>query len=690
MNRTRLKTCIKRCLKRGAAACLGLAVLGGGAFAIAWRASPFPTSRLDRRPSSPVVTDRSGRMLLTLVASDEQWRLPVSLDRISPWLIDATIAVEDERFYRHAGVDPIAVVRAIGQNLSAGRTVSGASTLTMQICRMMDDRPRGWGAKIVEAFRALQLERIRGKRQILDVYLNLAPYGRNIRGVEAASQAYFGKRAADLSLGEAALLAGLPQSPSRYRPDRWPAPARARRDHVLRRMRELGMITERQASLAGAESLILVEEKSPTAAPHAAWLALQRRPAGGRTTIDPSVQAEAQRLAVEHLRALPAGSQLAVAVLDITQSQIVAIVGSADPGNPVDGQVNGALARRSPGSTLKPFIYAAAFEAGLLNDQSTVYDVPIERAGWSPANFDQQFAGELPAADALRRSLNVPAILVAEATGLARCLGLIEAAGIGLPRNVQTRGGLAVVVGATETTLVDLVNGYATLGRGGVRRSARLFMDEGSDSARVLDADICAVLDEILSSRRRRPHGMQDRDERDVPWFMWKTGTSSGRRDAWAVGHNRRYAIGVWIGRFSGAGSDRFIGAEAAEPLLASLFDLPPLRCREDPPPAKRLPVPHPLSPPAELAAPLRIVSPTTGATYVALAGQAIIHARATRPASLTWFLNGAWLDGRSVQRIAVGPGQHELRCVEASGESAVVTFTVLNKPRGTNPLVMR
>jgi penicillin-binding protein 1C len=465
-------------------------------------------------------------------------------------------------------------------------------------------------------------------------------------------------------------------------------------------MRDLGMITQKQATLASAEPLTLAADMISPVARHAARLALQRRPAGGRTTIDPGVQVEVQHLAVEHLRTLPAGSRLAVVVIDIARSEIVALLGSGDPENPVDGQVNGALARRSPGSTLKPFVYAAAFEAGLLNDQTTVYDVPIERAGWSPANFDQHFAGELPAGEALRRSLNVPAILVAEATGLPRCLGLIEAAGIALPRDVLTRGGLAVVVGATEVTPLDLVNGYATLGRGGIRRSPRLFIDEGGEAVRVLDADICATIDDILSSRHRRPRGMHDRDERKVPWFMWKTGTSSGRRDAWAVGHNRRYAIGVWVGRFSGAGSERFIGAEAAEPLLASLFDLPILRCREDPPvPApKRLPVPCPLPPPTELASPLRIVSPTPEATYIALGGQAIIHARATRPAGLTWFLDGMLVDGRGVQRLIVGPGRHELRCVDSQGEggggggggekgeAAVVGFTILSRPAGPDP----
>ncbi len=692
---------------------LALMTLGAAALLCADRVWPFPVERLNRWPASPLVTDRAGEPLLTVVGTDEQWRYPVPLDRMAPWLGQATLAVEDERFYRHGGVDLIAVARAIGQNLAARRVVSGASTLTMQICRMIDDRPRTLAAKTIETLRALQLERTMPKDRILECYLNIAPYGRNIRGAEAASQAYFGKRAADLSLGEAALLAGLPQSPSRFRPDRYPDAARARRRTVLRRMRELGMITPEQLAHADQDPLTLagpgagggasapahdstagsaeprlrtavagratLSGRSACIAPHAAILALQRRPAGGRTTIDPIIQREAQRLAAEFVTTLPDGSQVAVVVIDIARSEIVAMVGAADADNPVDGQVNGATARRSPGSALKPFIYAAAIDAGLINAESTVYDVPIDRAGWSPANFDSLYVGELSAAEALRRSLNVPAILVAEATGLSRCLGVIEAAGVRLPPNVQARGGLAVVVGAVEVSLLDMVNGYATLGRGGVRRPARLFLDEPADAVPVIASDVCAIVDDILSTRHRRPRGIV---ATELPWFMWKTGTSSGRRDAWAAGHNRRFAVGVWVGRFCGGGSVQYVGAEAAEPLLAALFDVPLLRARDAPPPTPHRPVTQPLAPPAELRDPVRIVSPSDGSTHVAIDGQAIVHPRATQSVGLTWFLNGAMMDAAGVNRLTLEPGRYELRCVDSQGASAAVRFTVLASPR--------
>ncbi|GMU24114.1 MAG: hypothetical protein AMXMBFR13_41910 [Phycisphaerae bacterium] len=677
---------MRRWFKRAAVACLVLATIVFAALAIVWHVWPFPLARLDRWPVSPVVEDREGNVLLRVVGTDDHWRLPQPLDRISPWLREATIATEDERFHHHHGADPIAVVRAVGQNLYARRTVSGASTLTMQICRMMDDRPRTLGAKLVETFRALQLERLRSKDEILETYLNIAPYGGNLRGVEAAARLYFAKSAADLSLAEATLLAGLPQSPARYRPDRHPDAARQRRRHVLARMVEEGMITPQQAAQAAEEPVITTQARQPPVVPHGAWLALQRRPAGGRTTISPILQALLDRLVSEHAPTLPAGAQIAAVVIDVQTAEIMALLGSSDPSNPAAGQVNGVISRRSPGSTLKPFIYAAAAEAGLLNADTVVYDVPINRAGWTPENFDEDYAGELPAGEALRRSLNVPAILIAEATGLPRCLGLIEAVGIDLPDNVQSRGGLSIVVGAIEVTLLDLVNGYATLARGGVHRPPRLFLDERSAESRVLASDVCAMLDDILSSHRRRPRSLADHSPREVPWFTWKTGTSSGRRDALAVGHNHRYAAGVWVGRFGGTGSPHFVGAQTAEPLLTAIFDLPAIRRLDAPPAPTSLPVTRRLPPPVELTGPVRILSPAAGATYVAMEDGAIVHPRANRNEGLTWFLNGKLLEPTQANRLVLPPGAHTLRCVDANGESAAVSFTVRTQPQPAAP----
>jgi penicillin-binding protein 1C len=414
---------------------------------------------------------------------------------------------------------------------------------------------------------------------------------------------------------------------------------------------------------------------------HAARLAIQRRPSGGRTTIDSAVQAKIESVLAAPGPLLPAGSQAAAVVIEIRTGDILALVGSRDPDRPRDGQVNGATAPRSPGSTLKPFIYAAAIEAGLIDARTILHDIPIERAGWTPANFDRQFAGPVLAAEALRRSLNVPAILVAEGTGLDHCLGTIEAVGVRLPAVAHERAGLAVVTGAVEVTLLDLVNGYATLGRGGTRMAPRLFLDEAIRPAAVLSPDACAVVNEILSSRNRRPRGTEGRDEHSIPWFMWKTGTSAGRRDAWAVGHNHRFAIGVWIGRFDGGGDPGFVGAEAAEPLLASLFDLACLRNPIDPPPATSRPASRPLPPPPELADALRILSPAPGATFIAVSGSTTLHVRANRTAALAWFLDGRVVAASDLERLVLPPGRHELRCVGADGTAAASRFTVRSMP---------
>ena len=668
---------ITRWARRVVLVSLVAAGAGAVALAVAWQALPFPTERLDRWPPSPVVTDSSGAPLLMRVSADDQWCTPVGLDEVSPWLVQATVAVEDERFFDHPGVDPIAVLRAAGQNAAAGRTVSGASTLTMQVCRMIEDRPRTLRDKAVETVHALQLERMRDKRQIISAYLNMAPYGGNIRGVAAAARVYFARRGADLTLGESALLAGLPQSPSRFRPDRHLEAALERRKTVLRRMVELGMITEAQRGIAADEPVTIRPRRRTLRAPHAAALALQRRPAGGRTTIDSDIQAAVERAVGDHARALPVGSQAAVVVIDIDAAAIVAMVGSLDPHEPRQGQVNGATARRSPGSALKPFIYAAAFESGRLGPDATVYDVPIQRAGWSPKNFDRTFSGAVPAADALRRSLNVPAILVTEAVGLDRCIGLVSSAGITLPSDARARGGLALAVGAIEVTLLEMTNAYATLGRGGTWHPARLFADEPLQARRAIAPNVCAAIDDILSSLRRRPRRMRDLRDADVPWFMWKTGTSAARRDAWAVGHNRKFAVGVWVGRFAGTGRVEYVGALAAEPLLASLMALGELHSDTSPAPPRPIPVRHPIAPPAPLSPSVRILAPSPGDTFVAVGGKALVRPRANRREGLAWFLNGRLLTPGQLARMELCPGGYELRCVDRTGGASSVRFSV-------------
>lgn len=646
-----------------------------------WYASPFPIARLDQQPVSPVVTDRHGQQLLYLVGDTDQWRQPVPLSDISPWLIQATLAAEDARFREHHGVDYSAIGRALCQAAAHGRFVSGASTLTMQVCRQIERGPRNVSHKLWQILRAWQLEQLRSKDQILTAYLNLVPYGGNVLGAEAAAQWFYGKHARDLSLGEAALLAGLPQSPNRFRPDRFPAAAQIRRQFVLRRMRELGLITPAQATAAAAEPLPSPPPRRNSAAPHAAWFALQQRPLGGRTTIDLARQRAVETALHQQVSQWPAGTDAAICVIEIATSEIVAWVGSADPTDPRDGQVNGGLARRSPGSALKPFLYAAAFQTRRLGPDSRVYDGPLERAGWTPENFDKTFSGETTIAEALRRSLNVPAILVTEQVGLSRCVGTLAAAGVTLPSNAAQRGGLALAVGGIEVNLLDLTNGYATIGRGGQFRRPRLFVDQTAPAQAALDPEICQAVTDVLSVRHRRPRGWEAYSDTQVPWCMWKTGTSSGHRDAWALGHNGRYAIGVWVGRFSGAGHVSYVGQEAAEPLLARLFAAPEFREHRHPAPGQIWQVSRPYTLTQPATAPLRITTPARGDIFLTAAGPVTIHPATNRPAQQAadtrWFLNGQLIAGGKPAALQLLPGRYELRCIDLQGQATAVEFAV-------------
>ncbi len=658
-------------------------VVAAGFVALIWQLFPVPVAKLENWPSSPVVTDRDGRTLAKLVGHDDQWRMPVSTDSISPWLVQATVAAEDARFWEHPGIDGWAVLRALHQNVTSGRVVSGASTLSMQVCRMLDDQPRTLFSKFVDGVRAVQLEQQRSKSQIVEDYLNVAPYGGNIRGVEAAALLYFNKHARDLSLGEAALLAGIPQQPSRLRPDLHLERSLKRRDYVLSRMTELGMISNDLAQTARSLPVEIRRHRSDGVSSVAAF-ALQRRTQGGQLALDSALQSMIEEAVVERRQKLPPGSDVSVVVIDIATGELRALVGSADATDPVDGQINGFIARRSPGSALKPFVYAAAFESRRLVPESVVVDDPQQFADWTPENFDRDFAGRLTVGEALRASRNIPAIHVAQGLGLDRCLGVMEACGLNMPADAHRRGGLTLAVGGIEVTLLDLTNAYATLGRNGHYMPTKLYLDGDSSVGRAmldeanrgLSSDVCATINDILSSRRRQPVGVEAAAR--CPWFMWKTGTSSGRRDAWAVGHNHRFAIGVWVGKFSGVGHHDFVGKEAAEPLLARLFCHATLRNDRDPPAPGTWVVTNPLPLPDIANKPPVLTSPMTGEVFVAVDGRTVIHPRVNRDLGAShWFLNDRFLGADRPERLELSTGSYELRCVTPTGQVLASRFRV-------------
>lgn len=539
---------------------------------------PLPQSGLFR-PSATLVFDADGKLLRAFTSPDGSWRLRTTLDQISPVLQRFLIAYEDAAFYWHPGVNPLALVRAYQQNQAAGRIVSGGSTLTMQVARMMKPKARTWWHKLLEAGRALQLEQRYSKRRLLEIYFNIAPYGGNIEGAAAASWLYFGKEPAQLSFGEAALLAALPNSPTRLRPDLHPERARQARDKVLQIVYGKGLISKREYEEALAEPVPRARRELPFLAPHFCQEMLDKHPGQPRiyTTVKLGTQLLAETLLRDHLKALASQgiTNGAVVILDNRKRELLAAVGSADFFNVVNqGQVCGYRAARSPGSALKPFVYGLGFEKGVITPQHYLEDVPIDfRGGYAPENFDKQFNGAVPAREALARSLNVPAINVllqlGEEQGLYQMLRRINLSTLAR----DDRYGLTIALGGCETTLLELAALYSALANGGLYQLPKLVKGQADNlPVRLFSPGAAYLVTEVLVELRR-PDLPASWEFTSLPKIAWKTGTSYGYRDAWSIGYNRHYTIGVWIGNFAGNGRPGLIGAEVAAPLLFDLFN---------------------------------------------------------------------------------------------------------------------
>ncbi|NLG83751.1 MAG: penicillin-binding protein 1C [Firmicutes bacterium] len=543
--------------------------------ALAWLI-PLPGPALFR-PSATLVYDRQGRLLHAFLAADGRWRINTPLREISPHLQRAVLGYEDRWFYWHPGVNPLALLRALIQNARAGRIVSGGSTITMQIARMMEPKPRTPAAKIREILRAFQLELRYSKRKLLEIYFNIAPYGGNIEGAAAAAWIYFGKEASQLSLGEAALLAALPNSPTMARPDRNPAQAKAARDRVLRRLLARRIITKKEFTEASSEEIPEGRHPLPRLAPHFCVDLHLDRPGVPRlyTTLDLRLQAMAEDLLRLHLRDLRKEgiTNGAIVILENETRAILALVGSGDFHDAAHaGQVNGARALRSPGSALKPFIYALALEKGLITPAHYVEDVPMDFSGYAPENYDRTYSGIVSARAALERSLNLPAIALEQALGKEGLYELLRRAGI---RGLRPRHsyGLAIAIGGVEITLEDLTALYAMLADGGRYARPRQLLDEPvAAGIRLLDPGTAYIITDILTGLRR-PDLPTCWEFSSLPRVAWKTGTSYGHRDAWSIGYNPRYTVGVWLGNFSGHGARNLIGAEVAAPILFELMN---------------------------------------------------------------------------------------------------------------------
>ncbi|MEM9641642.1 MAG: penicillin-binding protein 1C [Pseudomonadota bacterium] len=670
---------------------IGMLLLAGALFAAAllrdsldaWiDATQLPALTAE---TSVEVLDRDGALLRAYTVADGRWRLKTDLDAVDPRYLAMLIAYEDKRFRTHAGVDPLAILRAFGQAMLNGRIVSGGSTLTMQVARLLEDS--GTGAlpgKLRQIRLALALERKLDKDQILTLYLNHAPFGGNLEGVRAATRAYFGKEPHRLTPAQAAVLVALPQSPETRRPDRYPNVARAARTRVLYRMMGSGAISQDQRRAAEREAIPDVRRPFPRLAAHLADRMRHADPGQGthHLSLAAPLQAALERLVSVALR--PHGNQLSAAVLvvDHRNGEVLASVGSGDY---LDqrrrGFVDMTRALRSPGSTLKPLVYGLAFDDGLAHPQTLIDDRPTAFGSYRPQNFDGQYRGTLTVREALRLSLNIPVVRLTEAVGPARLIARMERAGMApdVPGDVP---GLAVALGGVGVTVEGMASLYAAMARGGepiALRWTRTGAENTARARRLLSPEAAWHIGDILSGSAPPP-GHADTG------LAYKTGTSYGHRDAWAIGFDGRHTIVVWMGRADGASVPGAFGAELAAPLLFDAFRrLKPHLAPRDPPPPTAL-----TTGTADLPVPLqrfrarnglfvqardapRIAFPPEGAE-VETGGVLVLKVEAGTP-PFTWLADGHVLAVQSRERQEVirdvAPGFTQLSVIDGKGRSA-------------------
>ncbi|MFI5409185.1 penicillin-binding protein 1C [Kaistia sp. UC242_56] len=524
-------------------------------------------------PTSQIVVDRSDTLLRPYTIAEGRWRLPVTLADVDPMFLTMLKGYEDRRFDEHHGVDWRAFARAGGQILRNGHVVSGGSTLTMQVARLVQGgSTRQAESKLKQIVHARALEQKLDKNQILSLYLALAPYGGNLEGIRAATLAYFGKEPRRLTIAEAALLVALPQSPEARRPDRDPKAAKAARDRVLDRLVTAGILDEETAASAKTERIPEARKPFPMLAAHLGDQARKRHPADPviKLTLDGRLQAKLETLASTRAAKVGAKASVAILVADQVTGDILASVGSAgfmDDGR--NGYVDMTEAVRSPGSTLKPLIYGLAFEQGLAHPQSLIEDKPSAFAGYAPVNFDGFYRGTVTIHDALTQSLNVPAVQVLDAVGPARLIARLKRAAANPRLPDMSAAGLAVGLGGVGISLRDLVSVYAAIARGG--RPVALHPEPvpivvSADTAPVLDPLAAWYVSDILADVPPPTIGARGR-------IAYKTGTSYGYRDAWSIGFDGRTVIGVWAGRADGAPVSGLSGIGTAAPVLFEAFD---------------------------------------------------------------------------------------------------------------------
>jgi len=645
-------------MKRMAMSLAALALLPI-ALAAVDRAFPPDLARL----SAPggVVRDAEGRMLALRAAKDGTWRLATPVQDVPPYFVTLLIAVEDRRFYYFPGIDPLAALRAVGQAMRFGYVVSGGSTITMQVARLLQPEPRTLSSKLVECLRALQLNERFDKRQILSMWLSLAPFGGNLVGVEAASYAYFGKPARELDTAQMAMMIALPRRPEALRPDRHPTAARRVRDRIIADAEQQGLLDAAEARTALAEPMPRHRLPMPDDVP----LLFARRGGSVNTTMQRPLQQALHALGGGELRQLPPGVSLAVLIADLRARTVLA----AFPNDVADADRAGALdltrAVRSPGSTLKPFLYALAFEDGLAGPRTLLPDAPQAFMGYAPEDFSHRFSGRVTAADALQRSLNLPAVTLLARYGPDRFVAQLSHGGLVLPP--RATGSLPVILGGAGITLRHLLALYCALGTDGRVVPLRFTAARHGEVYRLLSPAAAKEVAAILT--RPLPTGGSEA-------IAWKTGTSAGNRDSWAIGFDREHAVAVWIGRPDGSARPGEAAADTAVPILARIFDLLPAAPRVLP----QVPAASASLATVPALDPLRIVSPPSSATLEA--GHAIMLRAVGGERPLHFLVDGAPIAStpalRDTEWKPPGPGFFRVGVLDAAGHSAEISLRIV------------
>lgn len=531
----------------------------------------------DKVDYSTIITDRKGNVIHAYLTPDQQWRMKTELHEISDLLRKAIVEKEDKWFYYHPGVNPFAIGRAMVYNIFSGRRTSGASTITMQVARALEPRQRTYTGKLVEAFRAFQLEWKYSKKEILQLYLNLVPYGGNIQGVKSASVLYFSKNPDHLSLAEVVALSVIPNRPSSLVMGRSNEQIIIERNKWLNRFRRENLFPEKDIADALDEPLTARRQEAPKQIPHLAYKLKKSGAPVIDTYIDLNTQQKTEKLVSDYVRTLKFINvhNAAVVVIDNSTNQVVSYVGSANFYDSTDGgQVNGAAAIRQPGSTLKPLLYGMCIDAGIMTPKTILADAAINYNGYAPENYDRKFNGYVTMEYALDHSLNIPAVKSLKKLGKDRFVQQLSQARFRQISEDRRKLGLSLILGGCGTTLEELTALFAAFAREGQFIPPKYTAaDTGYASVKILSPAANYMINEVLSKVNRPDFPLSWSSTEKLPKIAWKTGTSYGRRDAWSIGFNRRFTVGVWVGNFSGEGSPDISGAELATPLLFRIFN---------------------------------------------------------------------------------------------------------------------